>query len=181
MILPLFWMAKWTWEETEAILDWTKNVSVKNKIPFSAEHCEDCLKCHEKVTSAGQSFCVRTSLVLTVVNICVKVCFKLKARKMRCWSRTPFTHGFVLRKKKNACCDGLKSSSRNSKRNEGKRVEGAERFGCTLTGGECFKSISACRSPRSSHSYKDSFWKLSVFIQFKASLTAFILYYITFQ
>lgn len=64
-------MAKWTWEEAEAISYWTKNVSIKNKIPFSAEHCEDCLKCHEKVTSAGQSFCVRTILVLTVVNICI--------------------------------------------------------------------------------------------------------------
>lgn len=62
-------MAKWTWEEAEAILYWTKNVSIKKKIPFSDEHCEDCLKCHEKVTSAGQSLCVGTILVLTVVNI----------------------------------------------------------------------------------------------------------------
>lgn len=52
-------------------------------------------------------------------------------------------HTRLCFKQKNACCDGLKSSSRNSKWNEGKRVERAERFGCTLTGGKCFKSISA--------------------------------------
>lgn len=44
----LCWMAKWTWEEAEAILYWTENVSnkKKKKIWFPAERCVDCLKCH---------------------------------------------------------------------------------------------------------------------------------------